>query len=53
MNFSRNTKYRQGQVAKHKRNKKVFALNKAKKEKMKKDKSKASSKDGPKGTRNE
>jgi hypothetical protein len=32
MNFSRNTKYRQGQIEKHKRNKKVFALNKAKKE---------------------
>ena len=51
MNFSRNTKYKQGQVAKHKRNKKVFALNKAKKEDRKK--LMASSKDGPKGTQNE
>jgi len=51
MNFSRNTKYRQGQIAKHKRNKEKYALNKAKKEKRKK--LKASSKDGPKGNSNE
>ena len=51
MNFSRNTKYKIGQIEKHNRNKKVYAQNKAAKEESKQ--LKASSKDGPKGTLNE
>lgn len=51
MNFSRNTKYKIGQIEKHKRNKEVYAKNKAAKEERKQ--LKASIKDGPKGTQDE
>jgi hypothetical protein len=47
MNFSRNTKYRATQIAKHERNE----VTREKRRKRKKEK--ASSKDGPKGNSNE